>query len=842
MTPEINPLDPALEQAVSEIRDIAVDEAAVEAAAARVWEKLVAEAPELGSAHLHLRTCADFQGLIPDFRAGRLTEGRAALVRDHLHECVACRKVYEGRVVTMPAPARRPTVFPMRWAAAAVVVIAAGTAVWFAISQYSGSGGRAFVQTVNGTLYEVSPNGLVALAAGADLPEGVELRTAKDSDAMVQLRDGSVVELRERSGLSATRSGTDLTVHLVRGSIIVQAAKRRSGHLYVATPDCRVAVTGTIFSVSAGVKGSRVSVVQGEVRVSQDNREDVLYPGQQHVSSASLEPLAVRDDISWSRNREKLLQQLASLSSSLQQIHLPALRYSSKLLDRLPANTVFFASIPNLGDYLQNAQAVLHQKMAESPELRSWWAARGEHNDEAIGKMLAASQYLGDEIAVVGLGGQNGMPGMFILAETRRDGFGDFLKKEMPAAAIETRPGLVAFSFDRPSVGRAVEALDTPSNFKSMPFHAAIEQSYERGAGLLLCADLGSMGARPLPNVRYFIAEQKEVGGQMETHASLGFDGPRTGIAAWLASPSPMGALDYVSPDATFLTAFVVKSPAAIVDELVGVQQRSQAAAERGLDEFKRQYGIDVRNDLGASLGGEFAVAVDGPVMPVPSWKLVTEVYDPARIEATLEKAVAAYNQAAQKNGQKPLRTSRETVDGRTYYMIASAVQNPLTEAHYTFADGYLIAAPSRALVSKALQVKASGTSISHSAQFLAMTPRDHYANFSAVMYQNLGTTLAPIASLLGSFAPPDRKSQDALASLSNVKPTMFAVYGEPDRITISGNSAGIGGLSNILGGNLLGLVGGAMPFGQFSGSHGPGPQFRFGEMPGTPHRQPAYK
>ena len=291
MTPEINAMDPALEQAVSEIRDEPVDPAVIEAAAARVWARLSAEVPELHTSHL--RTCADFQALIPEFRAGRMPEARATLVRDHLHECVACRKVYEGRVVAMPIPsARRHAPIPVRWAAAAVVVLAAGVSVYIAIDRYGGGSGHAVIQSVDGTLYAVSAGGLRPIAAGQDLPDGVELRTAKDSDAVLQLRDGSSVELRERSGLSTTRDSRDITVHLVRGSVIVQAAKRRSGHLYVATPDFRIAVTGTVFSVSAGVKGSRVSVIQGEVHVSQDNKDTVLHPGQQQVTSAVMEPVS----------------------------------------------------------------------------------------------------------------------------------------------------------------------------------------------------------------------------------------------------------------------------------------------------------------------------------------------------------------------------------------------------------------------------------------------------------------------------------------------------------------------------------------------------------------------
>jgi hypothetical protein len=647
---------------------------------------------------------------------------------------------------------------------------------------------------------------------GEALPDGVEIRTARDSRATIALGDGSLAELRERSDFSASGGssgpGGDITLRLDRGSLIVQAARRRSGHLFVATADCRVAVTGTMFGVNAGVKGTRVSVVEGQVSVSQENRQNVLRPGEQFSTSEILEPAPVRQEVAWSRNA-RLLGALGALRESLGQVRLKQVRYSSRLLPLLPASTVFYAAIPNLSDYLAEAKAVFRQKSAEDAGLRAWLAGPGGAQAAAVEpfleKLRAANEYLGDEIVVFGT---TSAPAPVILAEVKRDGFAEFLRGSGLPLAVETRSGMVLLSPDPKAL-----AVSLDGTFQKTGFYQRIDRAYRQGAGLLLCADLQHMPhppIQPLPygrplrtpsgrgseeiSARYLIAGQQQVSKRMETRADIGFDGPRQGIAAWLAPPSPFGALDYITPEATLVAAFVVADPAAVLDHILS----------------RDHQGSETRQELAASLGGEFALALDGPPFPVPSWKLVAEVYDPAHFEKALEKSVAEYNRAAEATGAKRLRTAQETADGRTYYLLGLGDPNPLGEAHYTFASGYLIAAPTRALVARALETATNSAGLARSQAFAALLPHDPYADFSAVVYQNLGTTLAPFAGLFGPQG----------AELVNPKPRLIAAYAEPDRVTLAstGDLLGIS-LNNLLTGSVLGAARNMLPLTQLLGT-----------------------
>src|SRR5262249_1370708 len=224
---------------------------------------------------------------------GSLSEARRILFEDHTLECVSCRKALnEARYGARPgvesykkAPrvnfamtlASRPV---LRTAIAATVVIAVGLFAYERISRVSDAF-STIVYAMDGPVLSVGANDTRALTLGDKVAAGEKIRCAKDAGAVMKLPDGTLIEMRERSEFSVTRNSGDTTIHLDRGNIIVQAAKQRDGHLFVQTDDCTVSVKGTIFSVNSGTKGSRVSVIEGEVHVEHAGREDVLDPGAQ---------------------------------------------------------------------------------------------------------------------------------------------------------------------------------------------------------------------------------------------------------------------------------------------------------------------------------------------------------------------------------------------------------------------------------------------------------------------------------------------------------------------------------------------------------------------------------
>jgi uncharacterized protein (TIGR03435 family) len=216
-------------------------------------------------------------------------------------------------------PARGlPRVVAVPAAAALALVLVGGT---LAIRQWSaGRTASAVVETVDGGLYRVADGRTHALTVNERIGFGDTVRSNGGRGGTLLLADGSRVEMRTQSELSVERAEDGVRIELARGGIIVNAAKQRSGHLYVKTRDVTVSVVGTVFLVNADDDGSRVAVIEGEVRVQQGATERNLGPGEQVTTNPNLEPVPVTSGLDWSREAEThraLLQQ--SISSAAAQ-------------------------------------------------------------------------------------------------------------------------------------------------------------------------------------------------------------------------------------------------------------------------------------------------------------------------------------------------------------------------------------------------------------------------------------------------------------------------------------------------------------------------------------------
>jgi hypothetical protein len=843
----------ALDRAVAEARAQDPDPAVVEQAAARVWERLshaaadmdaephmaaaVAPAADVMAAH-PLRACDDFQALIPAYLRGELPAARALLVEDHTRSCVPCRRALrearEGRAGNIAAvrPAAAANVTRMRpvWMSlAALLILGLGIGL-FLLGQemFLGGSQMAKIESVDGALFRIAGDYSEPIGAGAAVAEGEEIRTAKGSTALVRMTDGSLIEMSERAGLAfdATRKGN--VIELGRGKVIVQAAKQRQRHLYVSTRDALVSVTGTIFSVNTGTKGSRVSVVEGEVHVKQTKKEDVLHPGDQVTTHVSVDAVPVRQEIAWSRNAAMYDKLLAELSAAGQDIDArvarPGLRYDSHLLALAPAATRAWVGLPNLGTNLAETQRLLDQKIEESPALRQWWSqtiGSGENDrkfHEMIERLGALGQHLGDEVAIAMAGGGEKTRPLLLAEVTNENAFRAVLEQEIARfdekdhVKIVTNLAAVPAGGDSETVwlwignglfaaspsgdllrAVAANAGGGANPFTGSAFYDRVADEYRDGANWLFSADLASFVGDHLAttpddqanleksgfrDLQYFIINRREIDGTAETRAAVTFSQARRGVASWLAAPSPMGSIAYFSPETHLAAAFVVKQPTSLIDDLLGMNP--EMAAE--LEKLRTEHGVDLREDLAAPLGGEIAFGVDGPLVPEPSWKVVAEVYDSARLQATIEKMVARVNDELRKDGKPSVEIAEQESGGHTFYTLRAPEGNHAVS--WVYDDGYFLAAQTRALLERAIRQRESGVSLAGTAKFRDLLGSDGQVNVSAFYYQNLEDLAKTAGKVIPKGALGGERGPGALSSiLLGQGPSLVYAYAEADRI-----------------------------------------------------------
>lgn len=841
-----------LEAATGTVRGTEPTAGEIDAARERVWRSIAGTAGAVRAADDGtIRDCAGFQALIPAYRAGELAPARRELFDDHVRSCVACRRALwqangEARPAARPAAAGWRSW--QRWGALAAALAVCGVLAKLLVVDRiigSGPGASAVVERLDGTLFRAADGGFAPVALGDKVEARQHLRTGRGARAVLRLADGSRVEMNEHSELSLAGRRDGAAVRLERGSVIVEAAHQSAGrHLYVNAPDCEVAVKGTVFTVSHGPKGSRVSVLAGEVWVDKGSEIAKLTPGQQTATQPNIGMVPVAAEVAWSSDPARydvFLKELAAVSrAAMVRIANVPLRFDSRLVPMLPAGTLFCAAAPNVTGELAVAGEDLLRRVQANPDLRQWLdrqraeAPQAPDLAEVIGRFRGLVSLLGDELVLAGFEGDGGtQPHFVLMAETAdeaglRAAISDNLQwiasssghevpvilvdaaarvatATSPALYVVVRGGFAAATDSSAEVARlAGLSAGARSEFTSTPLYAQLASCYREGATWLLAADLQRIGAAAhhgaageserqladrlgFSDAQSFVVELKRIASQAQLRASLGFAHERRGVPAWLGAPGPMGSLSYVSPSAYAAACFMVKEPRLIADELIESLRTGDPEGLGKLADFENRVGINLRDDLAASLGGELMLAVDGPLLPTTSWTLAALLENQTRFQASVEALVGEANRVRVADGRSGVTISATEEQGRTLYTVAAG-EAGAAALHYTFDNGYWVAAASRALLLGALRTRESGVTLLGSSEFRQALPVDGEEQYSAIMYANVRSLADTVSSVV-----PQSNRQSPSAGLAELRGLLagattmaLCLTGEPNRIVMT--------------------------------------------------------
>src|SRR6266498_2166659 len=274
--------------------------------------------------------------------------------------------------------------------------------------------------------------------------------------------------------------------------------------------------------------GARDSVSEGEVHVDSAGKAQALRAGDQTTTHASIERVPVREEIAWSRDAGRYIRMLDAIRNQIdQQLAMPGNRFSTRLLDLVPGDTVLYVAIPNIGETLARANEILQENLQKNDELRGWWeqeqkesnkpGGRRQGLNQAIELMREFGSQLGDEIVISAAANPRGSgepEAPVLLAEVKDGGaFRSFLEGQLDKLGSERKHARIVddpmniasegkdeffiwIAGDLIAVSPRPEQLQSlamrmrqgAKPFASTSFYAQIANLYRDGAGLVIAA------------------------------------------------------------------------------------------------------------------------------------------------------------------------------------------------------------------------------------------------------------------------------------------------------------------------------------------------------------------
>src|SRR5437016_1618518 len=459
-------------------------------------------------------------------------------------------------------------------------------------------------------------------------------------------------------------------------------------------------------------------------------------PGDHLATTQAVALVPVREEIAWSRDLDHelaLLGEFSKLRAKFEQIPTPPARYESNILPLLPQDTILYVSIPNLGEALEQANQVFQQQLAESPVLQQWWGGvdrSPQRLEELLAQVRALSRFLGDEVVITMSGGSKDGP--VLLSEVRDPGLENFLQNHL-AGAFTVRDGVPDLH------------VVNPQSLASLADNTHGVVMLVRQNMLVVGGDAKSVrqmnaqidgGTKPFGNTDFAQRILSVYSGGAETLVAVNF-------------------------------ATILNTPE---------NSTSMAFQTSGFNNVK--YLVATRSDTPNHGDNRLTLEFAGARVGIPSW--LAEPAPMGSLDYVSANAEAAVSVVA-KQPALMFDDLLSVLSSDPHFSSNLAEMN--AKLGFDLRDGYLLLAPSRALLLAALDTHARGSSLARSASFRSLLPSDSQANFSGMLYQNLSPVLKPLASQVTSqqFAVLQQLAADS-------KPSVICAYGGTDRIEVASN------------------------------------------------------
>lgn len=675
------------------------------------------------------------------------------------------------------------------------------------------------VQLLAGNEYQpLAPGAPLLQGQRLKVAEGGYAALEYPNGNLLEVRSGTQLALRETGDhTEVVMNRGQVWAHL--------KVKPKKPFVIVTERGLRAVATGTVYSVQEGVGQTLVAVAEGTVKVEAPAAAQVLVnAGEVYSTRPGGAAGTVRDLTAWSEAptdltkltaEETAAETAAEVPLAAQSAEIPAVAAAAApaatpappalgdLLDALPENTRALLEIHDWPALRAQFNGSAYAALANEPTLRQWWMAVGGAqylkefmNEIKLLEVIEIAKELDGQVILALMPGGD----VLLLADCRnhereiRERI-ERLFAGQPAAAPGAAGAAAAprsaedwrklreqvvlakgrlIIAGTPALARtAVEAVsqNKPTPFRQSGFYRKVAANVkDRGFTAAVNMDgiwsppgqdkslddtLSLLGLRRMDAL--LVAPGFSGQGGMNQAARLLFSGDRFGATNWLAEPGPMRGYDFFSPDVAFFVAARVRSPRQMFFDYLLYRYASQGEdAMRQMRTFFTQH-----EALFDSFGGEVAIGIDYPLIPIPDVKIAIELANREAFESQLTLLLQDLTDTMTRQGRA---VSLQEQDYKGFKIHTLAMGGVPLLPSWAFVEDFVVIGPGPLFVQNSIDVHLSGVTIGSDTHLTTLFPTQAGTNFSLLIYQDvvkaipglLKNTILPLTGGGGARFFPD--------------------------------------------------------------------------------------